>query len=89
MNKFLSNAARLLLLCVMGLLLAACSSTPHASSPPSVAPPAIPPLSPELKREPLPTGSYWNSVTQWRKTWGETLKTLQPKSEASSGSTSR
>lgn len=87
MNKWIMNAARLLLLSLMVQLLEACSSTPHVSSPPNVAAPTIPALSPELKREPLPTGSYWAGVMQWRKTWDETLKTLQLKSEASSGST--
>lgn len=84
----LKNAAKLLLLCVMGWMLAACSSMPPADSPPAIPAPSIPPLSAELKREPLPSGSYWANVIKWRQTWDETLKTSQPKSEASSAHTS-
>lgn len=84
----MKNAAKLLLLSMMGMMLAACSSMPPAVSPPVVAPTVIPPLSVELKREPLPSGSYWARVTKWRATWDETLKTLQPKSEVSSSPTS-
>lgn len=86
MTKWNRSAARLLSLCVMGLLLAACSPLQPKSST-SVQAPAIPVLSPELKKEPEPTGSYFQRVTQWRKAWAETLKTLEPKSEDSKPST--
>lgn len=84
----MKNALARLLLCAMGMTLAACCSMPPADSPPAIPAPAIPQLSAELKKEPLPSGSYWANVTKWRKTWDETLKTSQPKSEASSVHTS-
>lgn len=86
MKSLLKNAARLLTLFVMGMWLAACSSLRPANTPPPAIP-AIPALSAELKREPLPSGSYWENVIKWRQTWDETLKTSQPKSEASSKAT--
>lgn len=78
---FVKRSGLLALLCVMVLLLAACSSAPlQPSQPPVVvAPPSIPKLSPELSKQPLPSGSYWARVISWRKTWDETLKTLPPK----------
>lgn len=78
--SFVKNRGLLLTLCVMLLLLAACSSAPQQPLPPLVvAPPSIPKLSPELRKEPLPSGSYWARVIKWRKTWEETLKTLPPR----------
>lgn len=87
MQPYLKNATSWLLLFVMAPLLAACSSMPQSASP-VVEPPAIPALSPELKREPLPSGSYWANVIKWRKTWDETLKSLESKSEDSKPNTS-
>jgi hypothetical protein len=87
MTKFTRSVATLLLLPLLVLALAGCSPLQPRKSPSSVAAPVIPPLSPELKKEPEPSGSYWKRVTEWQKVWGETLKTLQPKSEVSSGST--
>lgn len=83
----LKNAARLLLLSAMVMMFAACSSMPPADSPPAIPAPSIPPLSNELKKEPLPSGSYWANVIKWRQTWDETLKASPPKSEASSAPT--
>jgi hypothetical protein len=56
-----------------------CAATPP--QPPVVVPESvIPKLSDELKKLPEPSGAYWGRVTQWRKDWAETLKTLRPKS---------
>lgn len=76
----------LLLLSAMVMLSAACSSTPPVVLPPSaqIPPPTIPRLSPELRLAPLPSGHYWKRVTEWRKTWGETVNSSQPRSEGSS-----
>lgn len=79
MMSLLSTVKRLTL-SVLLLLLAACSSAPPLPSPPGVVKePAIPVLSNELKKEPAPSGAYWSRVTQWRKDWEETLKTLPRK----------
>lgn len=80
--SFNRKNVRLLSLVLTALALASCSSKPQLSPPgPLVVKEAvIPQLSDELRQSPLPTGSYLGSVTQWRKTWGEKLKTLPPKS---------
>jgi hypothetical protein len=78
--KFTKSAARLTWLSLLAAALVGCSSAPPQPLPPAVVPPpAIPRLSPELSKEPLPSGSYWERVTRWRKDWAETLKTLPPK----------
>lgn len=83
------NALGLLWLFVLVMIAGGCSSVPHDPSPPVVPPPVIPLLSPELSVVPIPSGSYWDSVTKWRQTWDEALKTLRLKSEASNAPTSR
>ncbi len=69
------------LLLLLALTVAGCSSPPQKPSAPAVVTgqSVIPRLSPVLKKEPLASGSYWAHVTQWRNTWEETLKSLQPK----------
>lgn len=63
------------------LLVTSCATTPLSSSPPPevVQEAVIPRLSSELRKQPEPTGAYYSRVTQWRKVWRETLKTLQDK----------
>lgn len=71
------KSAKWLILSVLVMLSVGCSSPKLLGSAPEVVPPpAIPPLSPELKVEPKPSGSYWGSVMEWRKAWREKLKTL-------------
>ena len=83
----MKNVGARMLLCVMlSLSVIGCTTAPQPS-PPTVAPPAIPPLSPELKSEPPPSGSSWSAVTQWRKDWADALKTLRLKSEGSNAPT--
>lgn len=84
----LSALAHRLLWMMLALLVTSCA-TQLSNSPATGSEAAIPPLSPELKREPKPSGSYWSSVTEFRKAWEERLKTLRLKSEGSSNSTSR
>lgn len=76
-----SSAKLKLLSLLVALSASACSPLPPkpALPAPAVKDSVIPALSPELSKEPLPSGSYWGAVTQWRKEWGDTLKTLPPK----------
>ena len=76
------NVSRWMIWLPLVLSLAACSSPPPLPSPPAVVQaPIRPPLPDELKTPPKPTGGYWSSVIEWRKTWAEALKALQPRSE--------
>jgi hypothetical protein len=81
--KFKLRSSVLLLLLLVSLLLSSgCSNLPQkATAPAVVKEAAIPKLSAELRKEPLPSGAYWQRVTQWRKVWEETLRTLPPRSE--------
>lgn len=87
---FMKNAACLRLPSLLLLLaVTSCGSTLPPQALLVVPEAAIPSLSAELKKPPLPSGAYWSDVTQFRKDWQDTLKALPPKSGASSPSTSR
>lgn len=61
------------------LFVTSCATTPLPSPPEVTKEATVQPLSSELKKPPEPSGAYWSRVTQWRKVWRETLKTLQAK----------
>lgn len=73
-----TGAWRVLLLLLTCLVVTSCATTPPQPPVPTKAA-IIPPLSPEQKAPPLPSGAYWSLVTQWRNDWAATLKTLQDK----------
>jgi hypothetical protein len=76
--KTIAWRAQLLLLTC--LVVTSCAQTPPLPAPPVVVPEAtVMPLSPEQKKPPLPSGAYWQLVTQWRNDWQATLKSLQDK----------
>lgn len=73
-------AWRMLLSLLLCLSVIGCATKPQPQPPVVVKDSVIPPLSPELKKAPEPSGAYWSRVMQLRKDWRETLKTLPPKS---------
>lgn len=78
---FAKTAAwRVLPLLLICLVVTSCATPPQLPpAPEPIKEAVIPPLSPEQREQPLPSGAYWSDVTQWRNDWAATLKNLQDK----------
>ena len=74
MRSETKNAVRLMPLLALALLTAACATPSAPSLPVVVKPAAIPPLPPELAKEPKPSGAYLKRADERRQKMLESLK---------------